>query len=354
MRKALELARLGRGKTSPNPMVGCVIVKNGIVIGEGYHQKAGEPHAEIIALNNAREDIAQSTIYITLEPCAHFGKTPPCVNKIIESHPQRVVIAMEDPNPLVAGRGIQALKSAGIEVKVGVLEEEAHNLNEVFVKFITTKTPFVIAKWAMTLDGKIATVSGDSKYISASDSLKIVHQLRAGVDAILVGGRTVIKDNPLLTVRHIEGDYKNPIRIVLDIKESLTDELNIFNDKTSAPTWVATSYQRDYPFADKVIKLDPVEKGYVPLNELMTELGKLEITSVLIEGGGETLSSAFNQQIVDKVYCFVCPLIFGGKHAITPVAGDGIAQKVNESVNLRISAVKKLSYDILVESYTIK
>jgi diaminohydroxyphosphoribosylaminopyrimidine deaminase/5-amino-6-(5-phosphoribosylamino)uracil reductase len=190
-------------------------------------------------------------------------------------------------------------------------------LNEIFVKFITTKTPFVIAKWAMTLDGKIATISGDSKYISASDSLKRVHQLRAEVDAILVGGRTVTKDNPLLTVRHIQDNYKNPIRIVLDTKRPLSKELNIFKDKGSAPTWVVTPYHRDYPFADKIIELDPIEKGYVPLNDLMTELGRLEISSLLIEGGGETLSSAFSQQIVDKVYCFVCPMIFGGKHAIT-------------------------------------
>ncbi len=354
MRRAIEIAQMGKGKTSPNPMVGCIIVKNNTIIGEGYHQKAGEPHAEVIALNSARENVAQSTIYITLEPCAHFGKTPPCVNRIIESHPQRVVIAMEDPNPLVAGKGIQALKSAGIEIQVGVLEAKANKLNEVFVKYITTKTPYVIAKWAMTLDGKIATVSGDSKYISASDSLKFVHQLRAEVDAILVGGKTVAMDNPLLTIRHIEGDYKNPIRLILDTKKPLSDKLNIFKDKGSAHTWIVTTYNRDYPFADKIIKLDPDEKKYVPLNKLMKELGKLEITSVLIEGGGETLSSAFSQQIVDKVYCFVCPMIFGGKHAITPVAGDGIAQKVSESVNLKISSVKKLNNDILIESYIIK
>ncbi len=354
MRKALELAEKGRGNTSPNPMVGCVIVKNDKIIAEGYHKKAGTPHAEIDALNNAVEDVRNSTIYVTLEPCTHFGKTPPCVTKVIEARPKRVVIAMQDPNPLVAGKGIEALKSSGIDVIVGILEEEAHKLNEIFMRYITKRIPFVIAKWAMTMDGKIATVTGDSKYISAGDSLKFVHKLRSEVDVVLIGGKTALKDNPLLTVRHIEGEYKNPIRIILDTKEGLSEDLNVFKDKTIAPTWVITSDSKDYPFADRVIKLKSTDKGYISLKNLMEELGKLEITSVLIEGGGRVFASALQEAIVDKIYCFLSPKIFGGEHAISPVMGLGIAQSVNEAINLRISSVKQLNHDILIESYVIK
>jgi len=354
MRRALELAEKGKGRTSPNPMVGCVIVKNDKIIGEGYHQKAGTPHAEIVALNNVVEDTYNSTIYVTLEPCTHFGKTPPCISKVIEARPKRVVIAMQDPNPLVSGKGIEMLKSSGIDVLVGVLEEEARKLNEIFIKYITQKVPFVIAKWAMTMDGKIATITGDSKYISDLDSLKIVHSIRNEVDAVLVGGKTVLVDNPLLTVRHIDGDYKNPIRILLDTKNRLSEDLNVFKDRKVAPTWVATTYNRNYSFVDRIIELKSTEKGHVPLTELMQELGKLEISSVLIEGGGSVFASAFQERIVDKVYTFICPKIFGGENAISPVMGTGIAQKVNDALKLKIASVKKLNQDVLIESYVIK
>lgn len=354
MRRALELAEKGKGKTSPNPMVGCVIVKNDRIIGEGYHQKAGSPHAEVIALNNVAEDTYNSTIYITLEPCTHFGKTPPCISKVIEARPKRVVIAMQDPNPLVSGKGIEGLKSSGIDVVVGVLEEEARKLNEIFIKYITQKIPFVIAKWAMTMDGKIATTTGDSKYISDLDSLKIVHSIRNEVDAVLVGGRTVLEDNPLLTVRHIDGEYKNPIRIVLDTKNGLPENLNVFKDRIMAPTWIVTTYNRNYSFADRIIELKSLEKEYVSLTELMRELGKLEISSIMIEGGGRVFASAFQEKIVDKVYTFICPKIFGGEKAISPVMGNGIAQKVSDALQLKISSIKKLNQDILIESYVIK
>ncbi len=354
MRKALELAEKGKGNTSPNPMVGCVIVKNDEIIGEGYHQKAGGPHAEIVALNSAKEDVSNSTIYITLEPCTHFGKTPPCVQRVVDAHPVRVVIAMQDPNPLVAGKGIETLKASGISVEIGVLEEEARKLNEVFIKYITQKVPFVIAKWAMTIDGKIATISGDSKYISSYDALKFVHRLRSEVDAVLVGGRTVIKDNPLLTVRHIEGEYKNPVRIILDTQNGLPEDLNVFKDRTTASTWVVTAYKRKYAFADVTIELEPDKNGHVPLTELMKKLGELGITSVLVEGGGNVFSSAFQAGIVDKVLCFVCPKIFGGEHAMTPVMGSGLAEKVNEALNLRIASLKNIGRDALIECYVIK
>ncbi len=206
----------------------------------------------------------------------------------------------------------------------------------------------------MTMDGKIATVTGDSKYISAEDSLRIVHRLRSEIDAILIGGNTAIKDNPLLTVRHIEGEYKNPIRIIIDVKKGLSENLNVFKNRSIAETWVVTSYERDYSFADKIIKIKSLREGHISFSELMKELGSLGISSILIEGGGRILASAFEQNVVDKIYCFVCPKIFGGEHAIDPVMGLGIAQKVNEAINLKISSLQKLNQDILIESYVMK
>jgi len=353
MQKALELAERARGATSPNPMVGCVIVKNGKIIGEGYHKKAGEAHAEIVALNSAKEDTKHSTFYITLEPCNHYGKTPPCAPSIVEARPHRVVIAMKDPNPLVAGKGIELLKSSGIEVEVGILEESARKLNEIYIKYITDKVPFVIAKWAMTMDGKIATVTGDSKYISCAESLKKTHEIRNSVDAILVGGHTVLRDNPSLTVRFCDVKHKSPIRIILDTKEGLRDNLFVLTDK-KAPTWIITPYNREYVNADKTIKITNEEDKLVSLTGLIKELGKYEITSLLIEGGGKTLSSAFSEGIIDKIYCFICPHIFGGAEAITPVMGQGIAKNVDESIKLKIEKTTHIGTDICIEAYVIK
>ncbi|MCX8064563.1 MAG: bifunctional diaminohydroxyphosphoribosylaminopyrimidine deaminase/5-amino-6-(5-phosphoribosylamino)uracil reductase RibD [Candidatus Hydrogenedentes bacterium] len=352
MRRAIELAELGRGKTSPNPMVGCVIVKNGKIIGEGYHEEAGKPHAEINALNTLTESPEGTIIYISLEPCIHYGKTPPCVPKIIEAKPSEVVIAMQDPNPLVSGKGISELRNQGIKVTVGVLEHEAKKQNEVFIKYITTKMPFVIAKWAMSIDGKIATKSKNSKYLTSIESLRLVHKIRNDVDSILIGGNTAIIDNPYLTPRLVEKtSNRTKIRVVLDKKSGLPENLNIFKFKEGAETWIATPFSdRRYKSADRVIVIPPVE-GKIPLGKLMEELGKENITSVLIEGGGETFSSAFSEGLIDKVFVFIAPTIVGGKDAPTPIEGNGLAETVADGINLRIENIINSGRDIVIIGY---
>ncbi|MEO8400117.1 MAG: bifunctional diaminohydroxyphosphoribosylaminopyrimidine deaminase/5-amino-6-(5-phosphoribosylamino)uracil reductase RibD, partial [Ignavibacteriaceae bacterium] len=236
---AIEIAKKGMGNVSPNPLVGCVIIKNDRIIGAGYHQKFGESHAEINAINNSKENLEGSTLYINLEPCSHYGKTPPCVDKILEAKIKKVVIGTLDMNPLVSGNGVKKLKSVGIDVKVGVLENECINLNKFFFKFITKKTPYVTLKAAQTLDGKIADKSGESKWISSLSSRRFVHEFRSKYDAVLVGTKTIIKDNPSLTVRLIEG--RNPKRIIIDTDLSLKNSLKIFKDNKDKNLLVITS-----------------------------------------------------------------------------------------------------------------
>ncbi|MBI2434530.1 MAG: bifunctional diaminohydroxyphosphoribosylaminopyrimidine deaminase/5-amino-6-(5-phosphoribosylamino)uracil reductase RibD [Candidatus Hydrogenedentes bacterium] len=356
MRRALELAARGRGRTSPNPMVGCVIVSDGKIIGEGYHERAGGPHAEANAIADARARFGptasrlQSTaFYITLEPCTHHGKTPPCIDLLLKERPGRVVVAMEDSNPLVAGKGIQALAAAGIPVEVGVLEAEARRLNEAFIKFITARRPFVIAKCAMTLDGKIATRTGHSQWVTGEAARRRVHELRDEVDAILVGSRTVMVDNPRLTTRLEDRVGKDPIRIILDAGDYLSPDSNVFRHKSQAPTWIAVTEPRDYPFANDVIRL-PKGNGGVDMGALMEELGRRDVTLLLIEGGGTTLASAFEDGIVDKVMFFIAPKIVGGREAITPVEGVGLAT-MDEAVQLADVETTHVGEDILVTGY---
>lgn len=349
MHRALALAAQGRGRTSPNPMVGCVIEENGQIIGEGFHAVAGQPHAEVNAIHAAARSIEGTTVYVTLEPCAHHGRTPPCADLLVEHRPGRVVVAMQDPNPAVAGKGIDRLRDAGIRVDVGVLEEEARRLNEVFVKFITTGRPFVIAKCGMTLDGKIATYTGHSRWITGEASRKLVHALRNEVDAILVGSRTVMLDDPSLTTRLNDPGHKDPIRVVLDAGAYLDADRRVFHVESEAPTWVAVSEDRDYGFTDDTIRV-PHGPGGVDMFLLMEELGKRDITSLLIEGGGTTHASAFEAGIVDKVMFFIAPKIIGGRDAVTPVEGQGIAL-MDDAIELDNLAVRQVGEDILVEGY---
>lgn len=352
MARALDLAEEGRGRTSPNPMVGCVIVKDGDVVGQGFHAAAGEAHAEIKAIKNVRGSIENTTVYITLEPCSHHGRTPPCVDRLIEGKPARVVVAMMDPNPKVAGGGIAKLRAAGIAVEVGVLGEEAKKLNEFFTKYITTKRPFVIAKCGMTLDGKIATRTGQSRWVTGEESRRRVHELRNEVDAILVGSRTVMTDDPSLTTRLDRENTRDPIRVILDAGEYLDSERKIFRLESRAPTWVAASESRDYPFANEVIAV-PRGNGGIDMAALMDELAAREVTSLLIEGGGTTLGSAFEAGIVDKVMFFVAPKIVGGRDAVTPVEGDGAAT-MDEAVQLGEMTVHHCGPDVLIEAYVKK
>ncbi len=351
MKRALELAALGIGRTSPNPMVGCVIVRGSEIIGEGHHARAGEAHAEVNAIN-AAGGVEGATIYVTLEPCCHHGKTPPCTDLIIEHKPSRVVVAMRDPNPLVSGKGICQLESAGIKVDVEVLEDEARRLNEAFVKFITTKTPFVIAKCAMTLDGKIATHAGDSWWVSGETSRRMVHELRDRVDAIMVGSRTVMLDDPSLTTRLDEGRGKDPVRIILDAGDYLAGDRKVFQLQSDAPTWVAVPEGGVFEGADELLEI-PGKNGGLDMRMLMSTLAERDITSVLIEGGGTTLATAFEAGVVDKVQFFVAPKIVGGRDAVTAVEGGGI-DKMTDAIMLENMSSRAVGEDILIEAYVKK
>ncbi len=352
MERALALAEKGRGPAiTPGAMVGCVIVRDGAIIGEGFHAKAGEPHAEVNALRDAG-DVSDATLYITLEPCCHHGRTPPCVDLLREKRPARIVVAMEDPNPIVAGKGIQILREAGIKVEVGLLEDRAQKLNEVFTKFITTRTPFVIAKCGMSLDGKIATRSGDSKWVTDEAAREMVHQLRNQVDAILVGSRTVMLDDPSLTTRLPDEQGSDKIRVIIDSAEYLDRNRKVFQLDSDAPTWVVVSDDRDVDQADDVIRVSACEQG-LDLSELMLRLGERDVTSVLIEGGGTTLASAFEKGIVDKVMFFIAPKIVGGSDAITAVDGIG-AEHMADAIQLTDMNATPIGPDLLIEAYVRK
>lgn len=351
MERALALAERARGRTSPNPLVGCVVVKDNRIIGEGFHASAGEPHAEVIALHEAG-DVSDATVYVTLEPCSHNGRTPPCVKMLTERKPARVIAAMEDPNPRVSGRGIQFLREAGIDVEVGLLGNEARRLNEAFIKHISTGLPLVIAKCGMSLDGKIATRTGDSRWVTGRESRNRAHQLRDQVDAILVGSRTIMLDNPSLTTRLPHGKNRNPVRILLDAGEYLDTDRKVFQSPADAPTWVAVTEQRDYPQADEVLEICRGPGG-VDMAHLMRELGRRDLTSVLIEGGGTTLASAFEAGIVDKVMFFIAPKIIGGRKAVGAVEGVG-AETMNDVLMLRDMTATPIGQDILIEAYVDK
>lgn len=349
MLRAIELADQAAGHTSPNPMVGCVIVRDGAVIAEGYHERAGMPHAEAAALAKLNGDATGATIYVTLEPCCHQGRTPPCTDAIIAAKPARVMAAMEDPNHRVGGEGFRLLREAGIEVEVGVCERKAQQLNEAYVKYITTRMPFVIAKVGMTLDGRIATRTGDSKWVTGEASRARVHELRNRVDAILVGSRTVMIDDPALTTRLQTGDPRDPIRIILDADEYLDDTRRVFHSDSNAPTWVVLPEGRDFGGADDVIHVPVLESG-MDLVHLMRQLGEREVTSILIEGGGSTHGSAFEMGIVDKVMFFIAPKIAGGQGAVSAVEGVGI-ETMGEAVKIEDTSVERIDEDFLITGY---
>jgi len=330
MARALELAQRGRGSVEPNPMVGCVIVSDGEVVGEGWHQRFGGPHAEIEALRIAGGRAASSTMYVTLEPCCHHGKTPPCTQSIVRAGIRRVLIAMADPFSEVAGRGIAELKAAGIVVEVGLLEAESRRLNAPYLKLLATGRPFVIAKWAMTLDGKIATRSGDSRWISGEASREIVHALRGRADAILIGRGTALADDPLLTAR--PSGPRTATRIVLDTNAALSPESQLGRTARLAPVLVAVG--TDAPAENQQRLADAgcdlvVCAGSNPaarLDWLLLELGRRRMTNVLVEGGAELLGSLFDARAVDEVHVFVAPKIVGGNDAPSAAAGVGLAR----------------------------
>ncbi len=349
MREALRIARNAQGRTSPNPLVGAVIVRDGKIIAEGWHRQAGSPHAEIHALNMAGDLAKNSTLYVTLEPCSHFGRTPPCANAIVDAGIKKVFAAMSDPNPKVAGRGFEILKSAGVEVEVGLLEAEARALNEIFIKWVTKNLPFVTLKFACSLDGKISTAGGESQWISCLESRKFSHRLRDLNDAILVGVGTVLADDPSLTTRLVDG--KNPVRIVVDSSAKTPLDSKVVTEKFSQ-TIIATTTNAP-PEKISALKNLGVEiifagdKKSVDLKILMRELARREITSVLVEGGGTVHFSMLKEKLVDKIFAFVAPKIIGGKNSLTAVEGAGF-EKLSDAVNLKNFSAEKIGEDFLL------
>lgn len=349
---AIEIAKKGKGQVSPNPLVGCIIVKQDKIIGAGYHQKYGSNHAEINAIESSSENVEGSTLYINLEPCSHHGKTPPCVDKIIESKIKRVVIGTMDMNPLVSGRGIKKLKKAGIEVKVGLQEKECIYLNKFFFKYITQKIPYITLKAAQTLDGKIADTNFDSKWITSVDSRRRVHSLRAQYDAVLIGAGTVKKDNPSLTVRLTEG--RNPHKIILDDKLTLPVESKIFTSSDKELIILTSPKSRTkkkkikklITLGAEVLFIKGWDDGKIDLKQAMKELAKLNIASVLVEGGSKVFTSFIKQNLFDELLLFIAPKILG--KGLTAIEDIGI-KSIRKAMKLKINNAEKVGDDILIE-----
>ena len=359
MEMALELALRGRGFTSPNPMVGSVVVRDDKVVGVGYHQAAGQAHAEVIAIDDAGTRARGATLYVNLEPCNHTGRTPPCTQKIIEAGIRRVVVAMKDPNPKVKGGGIQFLERNGIRVSVGVCAEAAKKLNEVFIKFVSTGRPFTLLKCAATLDGRIATRTGDSKWVTGEKSREFVHQLRHTVDAILVGINTVKKDDPSLTTRLAEGRGRDPVRIILDTNLCIPPDARVLRlDSNSDTILVAarpvSEEKRAALEKDGVRILDSQPgKGLIDMRRLVDQLGAMGITSLLIEGGSRVAASALEAGIVDKIMFFYAPKISGGDDGVPICRGKG-PEFMDDCIQVSDIAVRRFGDDVMVEGYIEK
>ena len=380
MRLALKLAKLGLGMTSPNPLVGACVVKSGRILGNGFHEMAGLPHAEVNALRSAGLAAKGATLYITPEPCDHFGRTPPCTEAIVRSGVRKVVIGMKDPNPLNNGKGIRKLKKRGIETIVGVLEDEAWSINRPYIKFITERLPFVTVKLAESLDGKIATRTGDSRWITSEDSRRYVHKLRGEVDAVMVGVGTVLRDDPRLTVRdgrplklatHLQGrrgtprinhpsagqardERKKLIRIIVDSRLRTPANAKIFADCDASPVLIATakgsSEGKRKALEKKGAKVLVVKgKGKrVDLKSLFKRLAERDIAHVMVEGGGELAAGILEEKLADRILLFIAPKIIGGRDAVTSVEGKGV-DLVSNAVKIKGLRIKRFSKDILIE-----
>lgn len=351
MRRALELAVQAEGETSPNPMVGCVIVDDeGNIVGEGYHHKAGQPHAEVNALAEAKQLAQGATAYVTLEPCSHYGRTGPCCVALARAGIKRVVAACKDPNPKVAGQGLEYLRLQGIEVECGVCEKEALRLNERFFTWITKKRPFITLKYAMTLDGKIATASGDSKWITGEAARAMAHRLRKQHDAVLVGIGTVLADDPELTTRMVAG--KNPVRVVLDSRLRISLMATVLNP--AAETIIFTSKEADEVKCEALAALPNVEvvrlpatKGRLPVAQVVAALAERGLTSLLVEGGSAVLGAFYDAGLADRVYAFIAPKLIGGTNALTPVGGEG-SELVAAGWQLEELELKQLCPDVML------
>lgn len=352
MRSALKLARKGKGHVSPNPLVGAVIVKNNRIIGQGYHKRYGGPHAEVNAINSACESIAGATLYVNLEPCCHEGKTPPCVESIIKHKIGKVVIGSIDSNPLVSRRGLNYLLSHGIKVTTGVLEDECRRLNEIFFYYMETGMPFITVKYAQTLDGRIATASGQSQWISSGAALKFAHQLRAEHDAVLAGMGTVFKDNPELTVRHIRG--RNPLRLVVDSSLKIPLDAKILQNLSGAKTLVATTktgddqqFQRIADSGAEIITIDADEHGTVDLKKFFKYLATRGVSSVLVEGGAQVITDVLKNNLASRLVSIIAPKIIG--KGIETV-GDLQINDLNCAKILSFKKIKRIGPDIMIDS----
>ncbi|MBQ1393763.1 MAG: bifunctional diaminohydroxyphosphoribosylaminopyrimidine deaminase/5-amino-6-(5-phosphoribosylamino)uracil reductase RibD [Lachnospiraceae bacterium] len=351
MERAIELAKRARGFTSPNPMVGAVIVKDGKVIGEGYHERCGELHAERNALASLTESAEGATIYVTLEPCCHYGKTPPCTEAIIEHKLAKVVIGSRDPNPLVSGKGATILRKAGIEVVEDFMREECDAINPIFFHYITTKRPYVAMKYAMTMDGKIATRTGASKWITGEAARNHVQTLRHAYKGIMVGIGTVLADNPMLNCR-MQGGI-DPVRIVCDTHLRIPMDCQIVQTADTIETILATSTNEKEKI-DQLIKKGvqilqiPEKDGCIDLNLLMQTLGEKGIDSILLEGGGRLNDSFLREKLIQKAYVYLAPKIFGGEDAKTPVEGIGVSLP-EQSANFKLQQIQQIEEDILLE-----
>ena len=357
MTMALELAARGRGQTSPNPMVGAVVVDaNGDVVGKGFHEAAGKPHAEVMALNAAGARADGATLYITLEPCNHFGRTPPCTEAILAAGIARVVVAATDPNPDVAGGGCAYLEENGLEVATGVCEPEARKLNEIFNKYIVKKSPFVVVKCAATLDGRIATRSGDSKWVSGEVSRRFVHTLRHELDGIMVGIGTVTADDPSLTARPEAKAGSDPVRIILDTHLSISPDAKLLHLDSTAETVIVCGVSVPDEKVTRIqrngVRILPMESenGRILMKPLMARLGRMGITSLLIEGGSRIIGSAFREHIVDKVIFFFAPKILGGDDG-TPICSGPGPELMKDSIPLRDLCALRTGDDLMIEGY---
>ncbi len=353
MRRAIELATRGNGRVSPNPRVGCVLVKDGEVIGEGWHKEFGGSHAEVEAIRSASRPLEGATLVVNLEPCNHFGKTPPCVQLIIEKKIARVVVGMIDPNPEVSGKGIEALREAGIEVVVGVLEDEAQWVNRFFTKHITTGQPYILMKVGQSLDGCIATVFGQSKWITCEESRTIAHELRAEVDAVLVGGVTAAKDDPELTVRMADG--RNPVRVILDSDLSVSLKAKVFTSAERHNTMVfcrSTALTKPKATALKVSGVQVIPAGagngdYLNLRAILEQLVSMNITSVLVEGGARVFSSFAQENLIDEMHTFIAPIAMGsGLHTFSSLSTPSL----NAAKKFDIKSVTSVGTDVYIVS----
>lgn len=351
MKLAISLAKNTIGQTSPNPVVGAVVVKDGQILGIGAHLKAGEGHAEVHAIKMAGEKAKDATIYVTLEPCSHFGRTPPCADLIVKSGIKRVVIASTDPNPKVAGKGIVKLKAAGLDVEVGLLKEQAEALNEVFFHYIKTNTPFVTLKSAITLDGKIATVHGESKWITGEAAREDVHKYRQQHDGILVGVGTILKDNPSLTTRLPSGG-KNPVRIILDTHLRTPPTSTVVTDN-EAETWIVTGCNvnatKKEAFQKEQIKLIELSSETIDIYPLLQILAEKGITSLFVEGGATVNGSFLKEKCVQQLITYIAPKIIGGHNAPTSFGGEGIG-KLTDALNVTIESIEKIGHDLKIIS----